>query len=133
MWRIKPQCTLFITGYIITAIAEFVWENTGLSVSRRSFELSNPQTSSRRILHKDLSVKAYKVKLKQVQQLFHTNNENIDLYETNVRTVISLEGTTEILESDTLLLFPLGPHAREGLRQQSSVHSKRKNEIRIDI
>ena len=45
----------------IAAVARSVEENSGLSISRRSLELDIPQTTLHRILHKDLSLKAFKV------------------------------------------------------------------------
>ena len=45
----------------IAAVAESIEENPDLLISRRSMELSIPQTSLHRILHKDLGLKAHKV------------------------------------------------------------------------
>lgn len=49
----------------IAAVARSVEENPGLSIPRRSLELDIPQTTLHRILHKDLSLKAFKVQLTQ--------------------------------------------------------------------
>lgn len=49
----------------IAAVAESVAENPGLSIPRRSQQLGISKTSLHRILHKDLSLHAYKVQLTQ--------------------------------------------------------------------
>ena len=49
----------------ISAVAQSVEENPGLSITRRSLKMDIPQTSLHRILHKDLGLKAYKVQWTQ--------------------------------------------------------------------
>jgi len=49
------------TAEVIVAVTKTVEENPGLSIPRHSLELGIRQTSLHRILHKDLSLKAYTV------------------------------------------------------------------------
>ena len=59
--KIKTRSRRSRTTDNILAVAQSVEENPGLSIPRRSLELGIPRTSLHRILHKDLSLKAYKV------------------------------------------------------------------------
>ena len=53
------------SGKKIAAVAQSVLEHPSTSTHHRSQELNIPRTSLRRILHKDLSMKAYKVQIVQ--------------------------------------------------------------------
>ena len=61
--REKPKTMR--TSENIATVAESVCEAPSTSIQRRSQQLSIPETSLRRILHKDLGTTPYKVKLVQ--------------------------------------------------------------------